>query len=176
MIHDTAAKPIELTHHTDRFLIGIVVAIILLVVVAFAVILTRPKPSYVLDDTPEGVIQNYLLALQQRDYERAFSYLSPILKNRPTSTDDFTQQVLENQWNFRFDNSSTRGIDNSTVIGDRVLVTVRERQSGGGGPFTVGREYSNTYEFWLARQADAWKITHGDRYWRSCWESGSTCY
>jgi len=43
---------------TDKFLIGSVAGVILLVSVAFAVAFLRPKPTYQSDDTPEGVAHN----------------------------------------------------------------------------------------------------------------------
>ena len=56
--------------NTDKFLIGIVVSIILLVVIVFAVVLTRPEPAYQTDDTASGVAHNYLLAIQREEFER----------------------------------------------------------------------------------------------------------
>ena len=38
---------------TDKFLIGIVVAIVLLIIAALAVTLTQPEPTYLAEDTPE---------------------------------------------------------------------------------------------------------------------------
>ena len=37
----------------------------LLVIVAIIAVLRQPEPEYMLDDIPEGVVHNYLLALQQ---------------------------------------------------------------------------------------------------------------
>jgi hypothetical protein len=68
---------------TDKFLIGIVVGIVLLVVAAFVITLARPEPTYQVEGTPESVAHNYLLALQKEDYQRAYGYLSPTLKGYP---------------------------------------------------------------------------------------------
>jgi hypothetical protein len=38
----------------DRFLIGIVVGVLLLVIISFVVVLRQPLPTYRPDDTPEG--------------------------------------------------------------------------------------------------------------------------
>jgi hypothetical protein len=62
---------------TDRFLIGIVAGVVILVVAVLAIALLRPnQPSYEPDDTAEGVAHNYLLALQLEDYGRAQGCLS----------------------------------------------------------------------------------------------------
>ena len=50
---------------TDKILIGIVAGIILLIIVALVVTLSRPEPTYQPEDTPEGIAHNYLLALQK---------------------------------------------------------------------------------------------------------------
>lgn len=61
----------------DRFLIGILIGIAVLVIIALTLFLTRADNlEYVADDTPEGVVQNYVVALYKKDYERAYSYLS----------------------------------------------------------------------------------------------------
>jgi hypothetical protein len=61
----------------DRFLIGILVGIGLLVVVALAVFFTRQvSQGYVAETTPDGVVHNFFFAYQQRDFERAYSYLA----------------------------------------------------------------------------------------------------
>ena len=93
---------------TDKLLIGIVAGILLLVLVAFGVALTRPKPAYQAEDKPEGVAFNYLFALQQGDYERAYGYLSPTLKRYPQTVEKFRDQIHDYSWNFSgLDNSST---------------------------------------------------------------------
>lgn len=78
----------------DKFLIGIVIGIIVLVVVALVTVLMR-KPGvedYVADDTPAGVVQNYFLAIQRKDYEKAYGYLSDDLKSKP-DLDKFIRDV-----------------------------------------------------------------------------------
>ncbi|MFC1936280.1 hypothetical protein ACFLYP_01290 [Chloroflexota bacterium] len=61
----------------DRFLIGIVIGIVLLMLAAVGLFFMRQSAEgYVADDTPEGVIYNYVYAVQQEDYERAYSYLA----------------------------------------------------------------------------------------------------
>jgi hypothetical protein len=62
---------------TDRFLIIIVGAIGLLVVAALLLFFIRQRgQGYGAQDTPQGVVRNYVLALDKRDYERAYSLLT----------------------------------------------------------------------------------------------------
>jgi hypothetical protein len=68
----------------DRFLIGILVGIGVLVVVALTLFFTRQNTQeYVSDNTPEGVVHNYSLAIYREDYEKAYGYLGDA-KNKPT--------------------------------------------------------------------------------------------
>lgn len=61
----------------DRFLIGILVGIGLLIVVALAVFFLRQgSQDYLAEELPDGVTHNYIFALQRGDYERAYGYLA----------------------------------------------------------------------------------------------------
>jgi len=61
----------------DRFLMIILGVIGVLVVVAIGLFfIRRNTQTYKPDDTPEGVVHNYLLALNQENYEKAYSYLA----------------------------------------------------------------------------------------------------
>jgi hypothetical protein len=60
----------------DKFLLGILIFIGLLVAAALIVFFVRqPATTYQPDDTPQGVVFNFILALQQKDYARAYAYL-----------------------------------------------------------------------------------------------------
>ncbi|MEJ5224234.1 MAG: hypothetical protein WHV44_07235 [Anaerolineales bacterium] len=61
----------------DRFLTGILIGIAVLVVLALALFFLRQdQQTYRPDDTPEGVVHNYMLAVYNRDYEKAYAYLA----------------------------------------------------------------------------------------------------
>ena len=61
----------------DRFLQGILIFIVLMVIIALGIFILRGNDqSYGPDDSPEGVVVNYALALQNMDFERAFDYLA----------------------------------------------------------------------------------------------------
>ena len=78
---------------TDKFLIGIVAGIVILVVVVFLVVLFRPEPEYREEDSPESVVHNYLLALQKDDFERALSYIATNIKHAPKDSEEFIIDV-----------------------------------------------------------------------------------
>lgn len=161
---------------TDKFLIGIVGGVIVLVAVAFVLVFLRPEPTYEPEDTPEGVAHNYLLALQQEEYARAYGYLSPALKNYPASTEIFAEDVDDFSWRFRElrDGSTTLAIGSSRVVGERTVVSVQETTFQGRGLFDNNR-YTHTFEMKLQLENGAWRIVTSDSYWAACWEDDDGC-
>lgn len=162
---------------TDRTLIVIVSGIILLVVFAFAVALLRPKPTYQSESTPEGVAFNYLFALQQKDYERAYGYLSPSIKGYPADFEAFAEDVRDNSWNFNgLDNTSTSvEVDPATITGQRADVTIKITYFYESGLFNSG-QYTNSHNMTLLQDESAsWKITASDSYWFYCWSDPQEC-
>lgn len=95
----------------DRFLIGILIGIGVLVLVALILFLSRQGQSQYGDESsPSGVLHNYILALQKRDYERAYRYLADF-EGKPDLA-QFQQSFLSNQG---------QSIDNTPVeIGETV--------------------------------------------------------
>lgn len=161
---------------TDRFLIGIVTAVVVLVVVVLALALLRPnQPTYQPDDTPEGVAHNYLLALQLQEYERAYEYLLPTLPGYPHSLDSFQRDVEKNRWSFgSYDDDVSLAVESTNVSGDRATVVVRRTRFTRGGLFDSGQN-SYTFEMTLRQEEGMWKVADSDRYWTDCWTSSRGC-
>ena len=162
--------------NTDKFLIGIVLGIILLVGVAFVVALQRPKPAYQPEDTPEGVAHNYLFALQQKDYNRAYGYLSPTIDGYPATVNKFEDDLNEYAWQIRdLDNESVSLVVESTRLdGDRADVEIKETRFYQGGLFD-SNQYTTNFDITLQRETGSWKIVRADSYWASCWTDEEGC-
>ena len=160
--------------NTDKFLIGIIVGIVALVIAAFVVTLTRPEPTYQAEDTPEGVVHNYLLALQKEDYERAYGVLSPALDGYPTSVDEFAEAVTDYSWQFRLDADTTLAVESARAVGSRTVVQVRESRFYGGS--LIGNSQSVTmFDIKLEFEDGAWTIVDADYYFARCWKSAKGC-
>lgn len=149
---------------SDKFLIGIVAGVVLLVLVAVAIILTRTGvEEYVADDTPAGVVHNYFLALERKDFERAYSYLSDELEAKP-NLDEFIRQM-----NYDRSEAALR-IGQSTITNNRARVDVAITTYSGGGPFSSS-SYTNreTANLKLSPEGE-WKLMgYPYPYWGYQW-------
>lgn len=147
----------------DRFLIGILIGIAVLVVVALVVFFMRKDNLiYVEDDSPAGVVQNYAVALHKREYEKAYAYLAD-LENKPT-LEQFQQSFL----NHNVDPTGAAleiGTTETTENAATVTLFINNPPSD---PFSRG--YRNTDYAQLVNQGGAWKIKQMPYYfWAYDW-------
>ena len=150
----------------DRFLTGILIGIGLLVVLALVVFFTRKdSQTYVAEDTPEGVAHNYVVAILDKEYEKAYGYLAE-LKYKPTYEqfrDSFLKGMV-NPDNMAIDLGKSE-VDNDTAS---VEVTLIYNSSD---PFSTG--YRDTSQrAMLVKQSGAWKVTAMPyNFWDYSWYS-----
>ncbi len=159
---------------TDKFLVGIVIGIVLIVVAAFAVTLLRPGASYLAEDTPANVVHNYLLALQREEYGRAHAYLSSTIPQLPDSEQAFIEHLEEYPWEFRIDQQVSLSVQDEKISDGRATVTVAESQFYGGGLFDSGQSVSD-FEVDLELEKGSWKIVSAGAYFSHCWRSDDPC-
>ena len=103
----------------DKFLMGILIGVGVLVVLALGLFFARQQDrnGYLAEDTPEGVAHNYVLAVLNKDYEKAYGYLAD-LKYKPTY-EEFRQSFLNGMVN-----PAGTGLDvgEATITGDEAVV------------------------------------------------------
>jgi hypothetical protein len=148
----------------DRFLTGILVGIAVLVVVALVVFFIRKDTqSYVSEDTPEGIVHNYVLAVLNNDYEKAYGYLAD-LDNKPTN-EQFRNAFIQGLVNP--DNSAV-DIGNFEISGDTASVEVAIIFNP-SDPFSTG--YRDVQRALLVKQGGAWKLSSMPCYyfWDCSW-------
>ena len=147
----------------DRFLLGILVFIGLLVIAALALFFIRQDAQvYVPDDTPAGVVRNYALALQKQDYQRAYSYLAD-KENRPTY-DAFRRVYLTGQ----LDPRSALQVGSVQYINSNEATVSMTMLYAGNGPFAQSSSSTDTAA--LIQQSGAWKLTYMPwPYWAYDW-------
>jgi hypothetical protein len=157
----------------DRVLVVIVAAVILLVIAAFVAVVRRPAPAYLDESTAENVVHNYLLALVQEDYDRAYGCLSTSLEGYPRSVDQFSRDVYHDRYAFAIgERSVTLEVVSHLATGDHEHVTASQTYFV-TGPFFRTDHYSSDFSMELAREQGAWKIIGGDRYFAPCWLTGN---
>jgi len=136
----------------DRFLALIVGVIGLLIVAALVLFFVRRNSqSYSPENTPEGVIHNYILSLEREDYEKAYGYIAASIR-RPDFA-EFERALIRKrpqllQTSIRILSVKIEG-NQATVL----LSTTREDVE----PFDPPRSYSQTVE--LIFQEGVWKLT-----------------
>ena len=148
----------------DRFLTGILVGIAVLVVIALAVFFIRKdKQSYISEDAPEGVVHNYVLAVLNKDYQKAYSYLAD-LENKPTY-EQFRDSFLKGMIN---PNNSAIDVGKSEINGDTASVEVAMIYSQ-SDPFSTG--YRDVQRAILVKQSGGWKLSSMPYYyfWDGNW-------
>ena len=121
----------------DKFLIGIIIGIVTLIAIALLVFFMRQdtKLAYQPEDQPQGVVFNYLLALDKGEYEKAYAHLAEI-PNKP-SLAQFRQSMATNQAQF----GNAVKVADQEIDGQTATVNV-VTQTTGGGFFNDNYQYS----------------------------------
>ena len=159
---------------SDRFLLIIIVGIVLLAAGAFALTLSRPKPTYQSEDTPEGIAHNYLLALLKEDFSLAYGYLSPNLKSYPLDTETFSEEISRYSRSLRDGTETALSVESARVVGSRTIVKVRESHFQSGGLF-ASRQWTSFFEMDLRLESGTWKVADSDNYFARCWTQVDGC-
>jgi hypothetical protein len=136
----------------DRFLLAILIGVGLLVVLALTLFfLRRGSQEYSAEDSPAGVVHNYLLALQNQDYERAYAYLGDT-----NEIPDF-EQFQSDLWQLDQEvNRIAVQIGESNQAGDRVTVEMNLIHPGQGLLAETWTERSAAVL--ISDSSSAWKI------------------
>jgi hypothetical protein len=139
---------------------GAIVVVVALVAVALIVaLLTGNNVDEFPADSPEGALQRYLLALHDKDYDVAYSYLSDDLQ-ASCSLQEFLRYAPETEVR---DNEMT--LESTRTFDDTALVTASITVFETGSPFETN-EYTYERTFELARQDGdgAWRMS-GPEWW-----------
>jgi hypothetical protein len=135
----------------DRFLLGILIGIGLLVVAAVGIFFVRRTSlGYGPEDSPAGVLRNYIVAMEKNDYQRAYGYLAEDT-NKPTY-DTFRQALLLHQIN---PETASMSLGKTSISGDEALIDITIINSS-GDPFNAPNR--NLDRGLLKNQGGNWKI------------------
>jgi len=135
------------------WLIGALTFVMALVVAGIAVALVTTRGVDLLPaDSPEGVVQRYLLALEDEDYTGAYSYLSSELQSK-CSFDYFFRGASY----IRLKDSHVT-LESVRVLDGMARVRARVTAFEPGGPFAAN-EYSYDWTSHLKREEGQWRLT-----------------
>lgn len=137
----------------DKFLMGILIGIVLLIVASVGIYFSRRGTPlyYQSEDQPDGVVFNYILALRQKDFNRAYGYLSEG-EYKPTMV-EFKTAMLNNQSQIEL---AIVDIRETTIDGNNAVVQVVSLNQYNDGIFSSG--YENPENAALEKVAGDWKI------------------
>jgi hypothetical protein len=145
----------------DRFMIVILAVIGVLVVAALVLFFVRQgSQTYGVEDTPEGVVHNYVLALQKGDLQRAYTYLAE---------KDFKPTFLRLQQAItRRELDPTSASIQIDLLADGTASVALTLLRNSGDPF--GQTYRELQTATVVNQAGSWKITAmPNPYWGWDW-------
>jgi len=149
---------------SNRFLLGFgIILVVLIAITTTLVLLNRDNVSMLPENTPEGTVQRFLLAVQEQDFQKAYSYLRIEEKGIKLTYDDWLQSVSP-----RFQTASVlwkATLGKTTVSGDTATVEVLIDIFQPGGPFeNPVRTQIENYQLKLVN--NQWFITtHPWLYW-----------
>lgn len=136
----------------DKFLTGILIGVGALVLLALVLFFTRQdKRDYLAEDAPEDVAHNYVLAVLNKDYEKAYGYLAD-LKYKPTY-DEFRQSFLNGMVN---PDETGLDIGEATITGDEAVVELTLYYSY-NDPFSS--RYGSPDRALLVDEGGEWKVS-----------------
>ncbi len=145
-----------------RWLVIFGLAIGVIIAVTVVLVLTTASPgdeTLLPEDTPEGTVQQFLLAVRDGDYLAAESYLSP-------SVEDKLDYDLRRSRIVRPDEGASwrATLGKSVVKGDEATVEVTVDVFRPRGPF---ENAVSTYRvtFFLKKEGASWRITSPINLW-----------
>jgi hypothetical protein len=155
---------------SSRALLGFGVGIVVLVMITVGLVLTLGKgnPPLLDENTPQGIVQRYMNAIQEKNYQAAYNFLAPVDPNDPNYPKgppiySFDNWVMSAQnagnitWRANLGKVSTSG-DNANV--ETIIDTFRPN-----GPFG-NPVNSHNVTFFLKKVGSNWLITSPmDLYW-----------
>jgi hypothetical protein len=159
-------------HHQDKFLLGIIIGVVGLITITFLIIQNSGEITYQSSNTPEAVVHDFLLALNRKDYEIAYSLISTQVENYPKTIEDFEYDMQTNRWTEdSYDSFSIKDVISGPSEATVIVSLIEFYQ---GDLFNSGE---STFEdqFVLKLENSAWKIFDSSYFFPYCWSGIENC-
>ena len=137
------------------FIFAIVIGVLVIATVSLVLLTKGNKVTLLPEDSPQGTVQRYLIAIQEKDYQRAFSYLSFSPTDKITSFSDWLMMVgpqssSQSVWRATL-GTVTENENNATVE-----INIDTLHSGG---LFGDSQFSQQINFLLIKKGNSWFIT-----------------
>jgi hypothetical protein len=134
---------------------AIIIGVFVISTVTLVLFSEGNKITLLPEDSPQGTVQRYLIAIQEKDYQKAFSYLSFSPADKITTYNDWLMMVGPQ--------ASTQAVWKATLgkitlNGNNAQVEVTIDTARPGGLFG-NSQTSQLIIFQLAKTANSWGIT-----------------
>ncbi|MBI4300208.1 MAG: hypothetical protein HY677_03655 [Chloroflexi bacterium] len=142
---------------SSRWLLAVALVVVLLIAASVTVVLVNPRESgkILSEETPEGIVQRFIRAIQDQDYELAHSYLTAKLRS------DCTVDQIKSMSHWFAESSQGRQvdlIDKEQLSRGRVAVRVRITEVRVSPPFMVN-ESDHQERYVLVQEDGQWRLT-----------------
>jgi hypothetical protein len=135
----------------DRFLLGILIGIILIVLLSIGIVIFNPQGSnYLPENSPEAVVNNYLTAWAQEDFDKVAGYLMEA-ENKP----EF-HKIIQTAYETKYATDTTSVRIDKSILRDHEATVILTMISHPGDPFSTTSQTSGLVA--LIKENDAWKI------------------
>lgn len=150
---------------STRFLVVSGTVIGILVVVTVVLVLTvgdGGSPALFAEDTPEGVVQRFFLALEAEDYEEAYSYLSSVAREEE-SYQSWVRPLVRGREGLAW----TVTLGESSVVGNQATVEVTYTRYYPRAPLLefIDPIRTSNITFHLEKEGSFWGITSPTWFW-----------
>ena len=145
----------QLTPDRSLLVIGGGIVVVVVVAVIAVVLLGSRDARTFAADTPEGVVQRHLAAVQDEDYETAWGYLSTAVQS-DLSIDQYRRAARD--YGSYWVGSRRVLFDRSEVDGDRARVWLTVEEYYDGGPFSGTNTYRSPRDITLVLEDGEWRI------------------
>ena len=137
------------------FISAIVIGLLVIATVTLVLLTKGNKVTLLPENSPQGTVQRYLMAIQEKDYQKAFGYLSFSPMDKITTYNDWiltvgAPQSRQSVWKATL-GKITLNNDNATVE-----VTIDTFYPGG---LFGDSQYSRQIDFLLIKTNNSWFIT-----------------
>jgi hypothetical protein len=155
---------------SSRMLIGFgsTIAVLVIFTIVLVLVLGQSSSPALPESTPQGAVQRYLQAVQDKDYAKAYSYLAPPSTPTPDGIKPYPQQTFEyfvmsaqNTTNVTWKANLGKVTQTGTSANVEIAVDVFRPQGPFGSPIN-----SHNVTFFLQKSGANWLITAPtDLYW-----------